>query len=50
VMQGQMEPENLGLPPDVDPILFQQLMGRPMTPQEELQYMMQQGGAGLPPG
>lgn len=46
VMNAQMEPENLGLPPNGDPRLFQQLMGRPLTPQEELQLMAQQRGQG----
>ena len=42
-MQGQLESENLGLPPDADPALFAQLMGRPLPPQEELNLL-----AGLP--
>lgn len=45
VMQGQLEPENLGLPPDSDPALFAQLMGRPLPPGEEMNLMM-----GLPQG
>jgi hypothetical protein len=50
VMNGQLEAEMLGLPPDVDPRIFQQLMGRPLTPEEELALLQQQGGGGLPPG
>jgi hypothetical protein len=50
VMNAQIEAEQLGLPPDVDPRIFQQLMGRPLTPEEELALLQQQGGGGLPPG
>ena len=35
-MQGVMEPESLGLPPNVDPTLFAQMMNNPLPPQEEL--------------
>jgi hypothetical protein len=44
-MQGQFEAENLGLPPDVDPLLFQQLMGNPPPPAEELDMLAAQQGA-----
>jgi len=45
-MQGQLEPENLGLPPNgegMNPALFAQLMGQPLPPAEELNLL-----AGLP--
>ena len=44
-MQGQLEAENLGLPPDMDPVLFAQLMGNPLAPQEELDVL---AGGGTP--
>jgi hypothetical protein len=42
-MQGQLEPENLGLPPAGDPALFAQLMGNPLPDSEQLNLL-----AGLP--
>lgn len=48
VMQGQMEPEMLGLPPGADPLLVQQLMGNPISPQDELNMLA--GGPPMPPG
>ena len=44
-MQGQVEGENLGMPQDMDPLLFDMLMNTPASPNEEM--MM---SAGLPPG
>jgi len=43
IMQGQIEPEQLGLPPDADPALFAQIMGRPLPQNEQLNLL-----AGLP--
>ncbi len=44
-MQGQMTPEMMGLPANMDPIQFAQLTGRPMPPAEELNRLQ-----GLPQG
>lgn len=35
-MQGQIQGETLGLPPDLNPALFAQIVGKPMSPTEEL--------------
>lgn len=43
VLQGQVEGENLGLPQAGDPLLFQQAMGNPLQPQEEMNL-----SAGMP--
>lgn len=42
-MAGQMQPEGMGLPPNLegaDPLLFQQLIGGRMGPRDELNQMM----------
>lgn len=44
-LQGQLEPENLGLQPRGDAALFGQLMGQPLPPEEEMNLL-----AGLPQG
>lgn len=44
-MQGQLTPEMMGLGPDVDPILWAQIMGQPLPPGEELDQL-----SGMPPG
>jgi hypothetical protein len=41
---GQMQGETMGMPPDLDPALFAQIMGQPMAPGDELDMM-----AGGPP-
>jgi hypothetical protein len=48
-MQGLFESEDLGLNPQTDELLFQQAMGNPMQPAEELALLAQRGGV-LPPG
>lgn len=35
-----MTPELMGLPPDMDPALFAQLMGNPLPPGEELNGLL----------
>lgn len=40
IMQGQIEPEMLGMPPNVDPALFAQIMGQPLPPQEQANLQM----------
>lgn len=44
-MQGQMEPEMMGLPPVGNAPLNQAMMGQPMTDQEMINNMIQQGMA-----
>lgn len=44
-MQGQLTPEMMGLGPDLDPAVWAQLMGQPLSPNEELNQL-----SGLPPG
>jgi hypothetical protein len=44
-MQGQMTPELMGMPANMDPIMFAQMMGQPMPPGEELNRLQ-----GLPQG
>lgn len=44
-MQGQLTPELMGLGPNVDPILWAQIMGQPLPPGEELDQL-----SGMPPG
>lgn len=41
---GQMQGETMGMPPDMDPALFAQIMGQPLAPGDELDMM-----AGGPP-
>jgi hypothetical protein len=43
-MQGQMQGESMGMPPDMDPALFAQIMGLPMGAGEELAMMGGQPG------
>jgi hypothetical protein len=43
--QGQMTPELMGMPANMDPIMFAQMMGQPMPPGEELNRLQ-----GLPQG
>lgn len=47
-MQGQVTPEMLGLGARENPMLFQQMMGNPMTPAEEREMMAPPQGP--PPG
>jgi hypothetical protein len=42
-MAGQLTPNNMGVP-GMDPMTFQAMMGRPMTPQEEMEYLSSQQG------
>jgi hypothetical protein len=44
-LQGQMTPELMGMPANMDPIMFAQMMGQPMPPGEELNRLQ-----GLPQG
>ena len=39
---GQLSPNSMGMP-GMDPMTFQAQMGRPMTPQEQMMYLSQQG-------
>ena len=47
---GQIEPENMGLPPAGDPALFAQLMGQPLPDQEQLNLLAGLPQEGLPRG
>lgn len=47
VMQGQLEPEMLGLPPGVDPLVFQQLVQQGIPEGEIIRMLMESGG--VPP-
>jgi hypothetical protein len=44
-LAGQLQGESLGMPPDMDPALFAQLMGQPLPPTEEMNLLQ-----GLPQG
>lgn len=44
VMQGQMEPETLGMPQDSSQLQFDPITGTPIPPQEELDLLAGQGG------
>ena len=43
-MQGQLGPQDLGLPPTGQADLNQAMMGNPMPPDEQMQYILQQAG------
>jgi hypothetical protein len=45
VMQGQFEAETLGMDPQTEALLFQQAMGNPPPPAEELDMLAAQQGA-----
>jgi hypothetical protein len=39
IQQGQVLPQDMGLPPDIDPLLFAQLQGQNIPPAEELEMI-----------
>jgi hypothetical protein len=41
-VQGQMTPQMLGLPQQVDPLMYQQLVNGGMPPQDEMNALMGQ--------
>lgn len=50
VMQGQLEPETLGMPQDMPQLQFDPITGTPIPPQEELDLLAGAGGPLIPPG